>query len=206
VEPSERTKVQHLKAKASTNQKQTTGAIQEKWRTRVEGLLERSKVFFTEQRIMFEAVCERNGKCDVDQRSFKAYLARWMAATTKVAPWTYDAVLPYLRSSATAAAQSCSGGNDGVTCGHKWWIDGWDGMFGVGEQMSALEVIQSNLIERVKGPLSSETGGTSKGDPSAGHEGDKEEQVIPTGVTKADRIGAGILTAVLAIVTLATAW
>jgi mannan endo-1,6-alpha-mannosidase len=79
-------------------------------------------------------------------------------------------------------------------------------MFGVGEQMSALEVIQSNLIERVKGPLSSETGGTSKGDASAGQASDKEEQVILTGVTKADRIGAGILTAVLSIITFAAAW
>jgi mannan endo-1,6-alpha-mannosidase len=165
-----------------------------------------SKVFFTDKQIMFEVACERNGKCDVDQRSFKAYLARWMAATTKVAPWTYDTILPYLRISAMAAAQSCSGGNDGVTCGHRWWTDGWDGEFGVGEQMSALEVIQSNLIERVKGPLSSETGGTSKGDASAGSESDKEEERALVDITKADRVGAGILTAVLAIGTLAAAW
>jgi mannan endo-1,6-alpha-mannosidase len=105
-----------------------------------------------------------------------------------------------------AAAQSCTGGNDGVTCGHKWWTEGWDGQYGVGEQMSALEVIQSNLIERVKGPLSSETGGTSKGDPSAGLGGDEDEHVVPTGVTRADRIGAGVLTAILGIATLAAAW
>jgi len=105
-----------------------------------------------------------------------------------------------------AAAQSCVGGNDGVTCGHKWWVEGWDGQYGVGEQMSALEVIQSNLVERVKGPLSSETGGTSKGDPSAGLGGDEEKQVVPVGVTRADRIGAGVLTAVLGIATLAAAW
>lgn len=172
----------------------------------MQGLLERSKIFFTEDRIIFEAVCERNGKCDVDQRSFKAYLARWMAACTTVAPWTYDTVMPYLRTSAMAAAQSCVGGNDGVTCGHKWWVEGWDGQYGVGEQMSALEVIQSNLIERVKGPLFSETGGTSKGDPSAGLGGDEDEQVVPTGVTKADRIGAIVLTVILGIATLAAAW
>lgn len=84
----------------------------------MEGLLEASKTFFTEG-VIFEAVCERNTKyeCDVDQRSFKAYLARWMAATTKVAPWTYDKILPYLQSSDLAAAQSCSGSDDGVTCG-----------------------------------------------------------------------------------------
>lgn len=172
----------------------------------MDGLLGMSKVFLKEDRILFEAVCEPNGKCDVDQRSFKAYLARWMAATTKVAPWTYDTVLPYLRSSAMVAAQSCSGGTDGVTCGHKWWVEGWDGKYGVGEQLCALEVIQSNPIERVKGPLSSETGGTSKGDASAGQGGDEEEQVVPTGLTKADRIGAIALTVVLAIGTFAVAW
>jgi mannan endo-1,6-alpha-mannosidase len=105
-----------------------------------------------------------------------------------------------------AAAQSCTGGNDGVTCGHKWWFDGWDGEYGVGEQMAALEVVQSNLVERAKGPLSSETGGTSKGDPGAGQGGDEGVQVVPTGVTRADRIGAGILTAILGIATLAAAW
>lgn len=174
----------------------------------MEGLLSGSRAFFTEDRIIFEAACERNGMCDVDQRSFKAYLARWMAATTKVAPWTYDIVLPYLRSSAMAAAQSCSGGDDGVTCGHKWWVEGWDGDYGVGEQMSALETIQSNLIERVEGPLSSDTGGTSKGDVTAGEGSDEEKQPggAPDGVTTADRVGAGVVTAVLVILTLVAAW
>lgn len=74
--------------------------------------------------------------------------------------------------------------------------------------MCALEVIQSNLVEKVKGPLSSETGGTSKGDASAGEGGDEEEKqsAQPQGLTKADRIGSGILTAVLVLITLAAAW
>ena len=100
----------------SIDQRQTTGTAQEKWRARVEGLLERSKVFFMDKGIMFEAVCEKRDLCDIDQKSFKAYLARWMAACTTVAPWTHDMILPYLQSSAVAAAQSCSGGSDGVTC------------------------------------------------------------------------------------------
>jgi mannan endo-1,6-alpha-mannosidase len=82
--------------------------------------------------------------------SFKAYLSRWMAASTKVAPWLYDDIKPYLAASAQAAALSCTGGDDGTTCGTRWWNNGvWDGATGVGQQMSALEVIQSNLIDRV---------------------------------------------------------
>lgn len=73
-----------------------------------------------------------------------------MAASTKVAPWLYDDIKPYLQASAQAAALSCTGGEDKVTCGTKWWNNGaWDNTWGVGQQMSALEVIQSNLIDRV---------------------------------------------------------
>lgn len=89
-----------------------------------------------------------------------------MAASTKVAPWLYDDIQPYLAASAIAAAAQCDGGSDGVTCGTKWTTNGvWDGTYGVGQQMSALEVIQSNLITTVKGPVTNNTGGTSAGNP-----------------------------------------
>lgn len=89
-----------------------------------------------------------------------------MAASTKVAPWLDDQIQPYLIASAQAAAAQCSGGTDGVTCGTKWYDNGtWDGTYGVGQQMSALEVIQSNLIHEVAGPLTNSTGGTSTGNP-----------------------------------------
>ncbi|RAL65946.1 hypothetical protein DID88_005607 [Monilinia fructigena] len=137
------------------------------WRGRVEGLLNGTHVFF-QNNVMMEVACENNGKCDIDQQSFKAYLARWLAATTKMAPFTYDAVMALLRPSAAGAASSCTGGDNGRTCGLNWRTGKWDGFYGVGEQMAALEVIQSNLIEHVAGPVTNTTGGTSQGDPSAG--------------------------------------
>ena len=76
-----------------------------------------------------------------------------MAATTKVAPWTHDTIMPLLQTSAQAAATSCSGGDTGTACGMRWTTGNWDGSQGVGEQMSALEVIQSNLIDFVPGPV-----------------------------------------------------
>jgi mannan endo-1,6-alpha-mannosidase len=101
-------------------------------------LLKSSLIFFTGENktIMFEVGCERNppdseGRCNVDQRSFKAYLSRWLAATSILAPWTSEMITPLLRDSALAAAQSCSGGTDGVTCGLKWWVEGWDGDYGL---------------------------------------------------------------------------
>lgn len=164
---------------------------------------------------MYEATCERNTggqggePCNTDQRSFKAYLSRWLAATTLLAPWTADTIMPLLRTSALAAAQSCSGGSDDVTCGNRWWAEGWDGLWGVGEQISALEVIQSNLIGGVKGPLSSATGGTSKGDASAGGGQDgvpPTEGIISDDLSKHDRHGAIALTVVLILVMLGSAW
>lgn len=140
---------------------------------------------------MYEVACEPQGNCDTDQQSFKAYLSRWMAASTKVAPFVSDLVKTYLTTSAAAAAKSCSGGSDGVTCGTKWTTGGWDGTYGVGQQMNALEVIQGLLISSAPGPVGHNSGGTSKGNPSAGTGGDTSV-IAPVGqITTADRAGAG---------------
>ena len=153
---------------------------------------------------MYEVACEPGGNCNTDQLSFKAYLARWMAASTKVAPFTHDTIMPLLASSAQAAATSCSGGDDGSTCGTKWTEGQWDGATGVGQQMSAMEVFQSNLIDSVPGPVSQGNGGLSKGDPGAGTGGDDLAPEEP--ISTADRAGAGILTALVLVMLLGGTW
>jgi hypothetical protein len=167
-----------------------------KWQERVNGMVQGLDVFFPRNNIMQEVACENNGKCDVDQHSFKAYLARWMAATTKMAPFTFDAIMAKLAPSAQAAAQQCSGGDNGRTCGLKWQSGAtWDGSSGVGQEMAALEVIQSNLIAQSKGPVTNTTGGTSKGNYAAGTA--TGSVIIVTPATEADRVGAGFVTAVV---------
>lgn len=122
-----------------------TGA--ELWAQRTLGLLDASTVFFYKStNVMYEAVCEPYGTCNVDQQSFKAYLARWLAKTSVLAPFTAPAIQPLLEGSAMAAAASCSGGFDRVTCGLKWYEGTYDGNYGVGQQLAALEVIQALLI------------------------------------------------------------
>ena len=145
---------------------------------------------------MVEAACEGVGTCNTDQRSFKAYLSRWMAASTKMAPFTYDTVLQKLKGSAKAAAAQCTGGASKTMCGLKWTDGGVnDGSVGVGEQMSALEVVQGVLMPQTKdkGPVTQDTGGTSKGDPAAGS-APSSWMGPPRAITTADRAGAGILT------------
>jgi mannan endo-1,6-alpha-mannosidase len=155
---------------------------------------------------MFEVACENNGKCDVDQRSFKAYLARFMGWTLNVAPFTAPLLLPRLKASATAAAKQCNAGADQVSCGLKWTQNGVnDGSLGVGEQMAALEIMQVLLYDQVAGPVSEKTGGTSKSDPSAGTE-TTSNPVTFNSVTTGDKAGAGFLTTVVLITIIGGAW
>ncbi|CAK1364734.1 Mannan endo-1,6-alpha-mannosidase DCW1 [Cercospora beticola] len=171
----------------------TEGDTQAKWRTRTEGLLDGAIAIFFKNQIMIEVACEQGANCNIDQQTFKAYLSRWMAASVKVAPWTHDKIMPLIRQSALAAAKSCTGGDDGTTCGTDWLNGEWDGAFGVGQQMNALEVIQSNMIDAVSGPLGNGTGATSVGDVNAGTGGD-EPYTVPGIITTADRAGAWVLT------------
>ena len=127
------------------------------WQSRTTGLLtEIAKNFFSPfanaSSIMYESSCETATSCNNDQFSFKAYLARWMASSTQMMPDVQDAVLTLLRTSAIAASHSCSGGSDNQTCGTKWYVEGWDGTFGVGQQLSALEVVQGLLVNSTSPP------------------------------------------------------
>jgi mannan endo-1,6-alpha-mannosidase len=157
--------------------------------------------------VISEVTCEPVGTCNIDQRSFKAYLARWMAMAAVKAPFTYDQLKPILEDSATAAVSTCTGGSDGNQCGLRWTLGHFDDSTGVGEQMSALEIIQANLINYVKGPVTADTGGTSKGDPNAGQgsrvgPGDLNRSTVTTG----DRVGAGFLTVLVVIFVAGGAW
>ncbi|KAF2131061.1 mannan endo-1,6-alpha-mannosidase DCW1 precursor [Dothidotthia symphoricarpi CBS 119687] len=175
------------------------------WKTRLEGVIKGASVFFNDN-VMIEVACENNGKCDVDQRSFKAYLARWMGYTANIAPWTQTSLIPYLKASAQAAAKQCIGGTNQTSCGLRWVDNGTnDGSFGVGEQMAALEVVQSLLYDTVSGPASKDAGGISTSDPSAGQDAPTTEVVFDT-VTTGDKAGASILTIVVLVGILVGAW
>ena len=120
------------------------------WTDRTINLLSATSLYFTPfsnaSFIMFETPCEREGTCNTDQLSFKAYLSRWLAGSAQLVPQITNAVSTLLHASAKGAAASCSGGADGVTCGQRWYTGSWDDSYGVGQQLSALEVIQGLLV------------------------------------------------------------
>ncbi|KAI0516720.1 mannan endo-1,6-alpha-mannosidase DCW1-like protein [Xylaria bambusicola] len=129
----------------------------QKWGDRADGLLQASRSYFTPfdnaTDIMYEHACELVDTCNTDMKSFKGYLSRFMAATAQLMPSTRDDVQELLRASAIAAGKACSGGDSGTSCGQKWYVGGYDGNTGLGQQMTALETVQALLAFDAPRPL-----------------------------------------------------
>jgi mannan endo-1,6-alpha-mannosidase len=86
----------------------------------------------------------------------------------------------------------------------KWTQTTWDGSYGVGQQMSALSAVGSNMLRvgNLKAPYTRDTGGDSVGDPTAGTDGSNagdsgQSAVYTDPITMGDKAGAGILTALV---------
>ena len=108
--------------------------------------------FANSTQVMYELQCEKFDKCNNDQFSFKAYLGRWMIASTQMVPAIYNDVIALIAPSARSAAVACSGDAQNV-CGTKWYTGGYDGVTGVGQQLSALENIQGLLVGSASAPV-----------------------------------------------------
>lgn len=149
---------------------------------------------------MVEYACESLNTCNKDQRSFKAYLARWLAVSTQLAPHTKAQIMPLLHFSAEAASHVCTITPDGIGCGRKWDTKKDDGLRDIGQQMTAMSIVQSNLIDSAP-PLRDAESGSSKGDPGAGG-ADSNFVGYPESrrtISTADRAGAWFLTVLLLI-------
>ncbi|RMZ74919.1 hypothetical protein DV738_g5682, partial [Chaetothyriales sp. CBS 135597] len=91
-------------------------------------------LFFPEKyggNILFEVQCEATQVCDQDQKSFKAYVSRWLAVTSVLVPSTWDRIKTKLQGSAQGAAAQCSGPNN--ACGLQWYSSTYEGTTGVGQ-------------------------------------------------------------------------
>ncbi|KAI0132285.1 glycoside hydrolase family 76 protein [Xylariales sp. AK1849] len=127
------------------------------WGDRATGLLKATGSYFSpfdnSTNIMFEHACELVGTCNTDMVSFKAYMSRFMWATTQMMPSTLTDVQTVLNASAVAAGKACSGGENGTVCGHRWWVGAYDNNSGLGQQLSALETVQGLLIQDALPPF-----------------------------------------------------
>lgn len=111
---------------------------------------------------------------------------------------------PYIKASAAGAAGQCDGGANGTTCGMNWATTTYDAFTGVGQEMSALSVVQSLMYyvnPDLKPPLTLDTGGNSTSNPGAGSDSSSSGNtlgiVYTEKITTADRAGAGIVTAII---------
>ncbi|KAG7191736.1 mannan endo-1 [Scheffersomyces spartinae] len=176
------------------------------WLTRTQDIWSASSYFFNNS-VLTETTCAPY-HCNNDQRSFRCLFARCARLTMLLVPEMYDDIYKLMKTSAEAAAQSCSGGTDGVTCGLDWSVHGWDGVYGLGEQMSALETILS-MVVGIKSvdsaPYTSTDGGSSASNPEAGLNTVDHTNQNQITVTGKDKAGAGIITAVCLGVILAGA-
>ncbi len=75
--------------------------------------------------------------------------------------------------------------------------------------MSALSIIQANLISKVAPPVTADRGGSSKGDPTAGtgvSNARPPDSLLTRPLTTGDKAGAGILTAIVLGGLLGSTW
>lgn len=168
----------------------------QKWLDRTDGLLEAAADQYLKNDVITEH-CEASRTCNIDQRTFKGYLIRWIHATSTVVPSLRKRALEIIRPSAAGAARACTGqpgdgwrGIANTACGAEWTSGTFDQFWGVGEQMNAMSAVMYLLADESRAPVTNTTGGTSGGDTNAG----KEPHPWELGpITTGDRAGAGIL-------------
>ena len=178
------------------------------WESRINILLDGTTSYFFQDGVMYEAACQPYNTCNNDQRSFKSIFSRMLGFTSVLAPFTAPIIDPLIKSSALAAARTCDGGYSGHTCSLNWLLQTTDQMYGLGEQMCALEVIQTLLIHDRPAPYTEFKGGSSKGDPAAGSSNSTTENTILKGtlnINSKDRAGAAVITAFVLVVLVAGA-
>lgn len=175
------------------------------WQTEVGRYVSGLSTFLNND-VLYEPRCQNSGTCNNDQRSFRSIVSRYIGATARLVPQYTDDLMKVLDASASGAAASCSGGTDGHTCGQNWSSGSWDGKYGLGEQMSALEAIQNTLVLTRPGPYDNSTG-SSAGDVNAGTDADAALNPNKINVTTGDKAAAGVLTLIVLVIVIALgAW
>ena len=105
-----------------------------------------------EKGVMTEIACEPQYTCAYDQYAFKGLAAQWLGAAQQVAPFIASDIYALLQSSAQAAAASCTSGKSGTECGSHWSQPVHNDKSGVGQELSAMNVVLANLALDSKAP------------------------------------------------------
>ncbi|RYC57379.1 hypothetical protein CHU98_g8833 [Xylaria longipes] len=179
---------------------------QENWKKLLTGLVERTTDVFFPDGVATEVACEPS-HCNTDMTFFKSSLHRSLASTMKVAPFTESVIRPVLKTSAQAAAESCSWGDNKRMCGFVWSASS-NNQTGAGSQMSALSALLSLLpTEAVaSGPDSgsnSGSGGTNNGTTSTGGSSEPSQTNKPDSSSARAGVSAVVILGSLLLTTFA---
>ncbi|KAI0874578.1 glycosyl hydrolase family 76-domain-containing protein [Hypoxylon argillaceum] len=133
----------------------------QKWKTILDGLTQQTLDVFFPSGVAKEIACEP-ANCNTDMTFFKSFLHRSLASAMTLAPYTADKILPVLKTSAAAAAASCTGGDNDRMCGLVWSGKS-NGQIGAGQQMSVLSALLSLLPTETVAKSSGSGTGTGSG-------------------------------------------
>lgn len=168
------------------------------WRERVDGLLDHMLAKFFPKQIAVEYVCQNDetNLCVRDRLVFKGTIHRWLANVAQLAPYTSSKIYPVLQASAKGAISQCTGGDNGRMCGFQWATGKYDGKTNVATEMTALSAVLSALSAKANAPppVTHTTGGTSRGDSSAGAGSGGPKAPPLTPITAASKAAAAFLT------------
>jgi mannan endo-1,6-alpha-mannosidase len=104
--------------KLLTNLPKSNGS--QAWTDTLKGFVNASSIFTDDNGVLVEVACERNAKCDIDQRAFKGAAVRSFARAAQAAPLVADPIAKMLSASAQAAARNCNGSAGEVACSFIW--------------------------------------------------------------------------------------
>ncbi|RYP67141.1 hypothetical protein DL770_008679 [Monosporascus sp. CRB-9-2] len=170
----------------------------EAWKSRMDGLVNRTLELFFPDGVAVEVSCEEGGMCNTDMKFFKGYLHRALGSTARLVPDTADKILPVLMTSAEAAVATCTGGEGGRMCGFAWAAGEFDEA-SAGAQTSVLSALAS-VLTQTKGSTpgessdgSSSNNDSSNSDDSNGNSEAATDEVPPTNLGTRGNINLGIV-------------
>jgi mannan endo-1,6-alpha-mannosidase len=119
------------------------------YKSRIAGLYSHALEVFAKDTagVFEESACAPQNSCNNDSQAFRAILARALANAEALTPSVNltskaaGTLTSVIDKSAAGAAAQCSGGKNGTTCGSDWSTSKWDGTQGLGQDLSALEMI-----------------------------------------------------------------
>lgn len=145
--------------------------------------------------VLLEVACAPSGNCNTDQQAFRAILARALAVSKDLDQTKVDTVL---KASAQGAAAACSGGSNGTACGSDWSSGRYDGSTGLGQDLSALEIMLANIPSKATQTANS-TSSSSSGGPSGTASGSGAAAASQTGTGDASSLMRSTLGLVCAV-------